>query len=109
VNLSLLAALAAVGADPKPALVVLAYVGAMVLASIPITPGGLGFVEAGLTATLTVAGIPASASATATLAYRLISDWLPLAAGVPAYLLYVVRYGTVPLPTAATVQGPADA
>jgi uncharacterized membrane protein YbhN (UPF0104 family) len=106
--LSLLAALAAVGADPEPALVVLAYVAAMVLASIPITPGGLGFVEAGLTATLTVAGIPASAAATATLAYRLASYWLPLLAGVPAYLLFVIRYGTVPLPTAATADGAAD-
>jgi uncharacterized protein (TIRG00374 family) len=93
--LSLLAALLAVGAQPQLASVVLAYVAAMVLASIPITPGGLGFVEAGLTATLVVSGIPAAEAATATLAYRLVSYWLPLIAGGPAYLLYTRRYGRV--------------
>jgi uncharacterized protein (TIRG00374 family) len=80
---------------PQLASVVLAYVAAMVLASIPITPGGLGFVEAGLTATLVVSGIPAAGAATATLAYRLVSYWLPLIAGGPAYLLYTRRYGRV--------------
>jgi uncharacterized protein (TIRG00374 family) len=104
--LSLLAALAAVGADPNPTLVVLAYVAAMVLATIPITPGGLGFVEAGLTATLTVAGTPAAMASTATLAYRLVSYWLPLIAGVPAYLLFAWRYGRVALPATATTPSP---
>ena len=58
--LALLAALTAVGSKPRPTLVLLAYVAAMVLGMIPITPGGLGFVEAGLTATLTLAGVSAS-------------------------------------------------
>ena len=49
---TLLAALAAVGATPSPALVLLAFCAAQVLAQVPVTPGGLGFVEAGLTATL---------------------------------------------------------
>ena len=47
--LTLLAALAAIGSHPRPGLVLLAFCGAQVLAQIPITPGGLGFVEAGLT------------------------------------------------------------
>jgi uncharacterized protein (TIRG00374 family) len=98
--LSLLAALMAVGAEPEPELVVLAYVAAMVLASIPITPGGLGFVEAGLAATLTVSGMPAAVASAATLAYRLISYWLPLLAGIPAYVLFARRYGRVAIPTA---------
>src|SRR5262249_13782217 len=46
--LALLCALRAVGASPRPSLVVLAYAGAELLALIPFTPGGLGFVEAGL-------------------------------------------------------------
>ena len=37
----------------------LAYCGAMLLALIPFTPGGLGFVEAGLTGLLTLAGTSA--------------------------------------------------
>ena len=90
--LALLAAVAAVGARPRPALVLLAYVAAAVLGMIPITPGGLGFVEAGLTATLTLAGVSAADAVLATLAYRLVSYWLPLVAGPFAYLAHRRRY-----------------
>lgn len=94
--LSLLAALAAVGADPNPALVLLAFVTALVLGMIPITPGGLGFVEAGLTASLVLAGIGAADAVVATAAYRFAAFWLPLPAGLATYVLYRVRVGTVP-------------
>lgn len=90
--LALLAAVAAVGARPRPALVLLAYVAAAVLGMIPITPGGLGFVEAGLTATLTLAGVSAADAVLATLAYRLVSYWLPLVAGPFAYVAHRRRY-----------------
>jgi uncharacterized protein (TIRG00374 family) len=90
--LALLAAVAAVGARPRPALVLLAYVAAAVLGMIPITPGGLGFVEAGLTATLTLAGVSATDAVLATLAYRLVSYWLPLLAGPFAYVAHRRRY-----------------
>ena len=86
--LALVAALVAAGSRPKPSLVLLAYVAAVVLGSIPITPGGLGFVEAGLTATLVLAGVPGAQATLATLAYRLASYWLPIAAGPVAYGLY---------------------
>lgn len=56
--LALLCALRAVGAAPRPSLVMLAYASAELLAQIPFTPGGLGFVEAGLVGTLTLAGGP---------------------------------------------------
>jgi uncharacterized protein (TIRG00374 family) len=82
--LALLAALAAVGSSPRPTLVLLAYVASMVLAMIPLTPGGLGFVEAGLTATLTLAGVSAPDAVLATLTYRLVAYWLPLPAGLVA-------------------------
>jgi uncharacterized protein (TIRG00374 family) len=90
--LALLAALAAVGSSPRPTLVLLAYVSSMVLSMIPITPGGLGFVEAGLTATLTLAGVSAADAVLATLAYRLVSYWLPLPAGLLAATLHRMRY-----------------
>jgi len=90
--LALLAALTAVGSNPRPSLVLLAYVAAMILGWIPITPGGLGFVEAGLTATLTLAGVSAADAVLATLAYRLVSYWLPLAAGPFMYWLHRRRY-----------------
>ena len=86
--LALLAALVAAGARPKASLVLLAYVSAVVLGLIPIPPGGLGFVEAGLAATLVLAGVPAAQATLATLAYRLASYWLPIAIGPIAYALY---------------------
>ena len=85
--LALLCALRAVGAAPRPSLVVLAYASAELLAQIPFTPGGLGFVEAGLVGTLTLAGVPGPDALAATLLYRLVSYWLPIPVGGVAYLL----------------------
>jgi uncharacterized protein (TIRG00374 family) len=90
---ALLIALAAVGAQPRASVVLLAYVVAAVLGMIPITPGGLGFVEAGLVGTLGLAGIGADQALLATLVYRLVSYWLPMPTGAVAYLLHARRYG----------------
>ena len=90
--LALLCALRAVGAAPRPSLVVLAYAAAELLALIPLTPGGIGFVEAGLIGTLTLAGVPAHSAVTATLLYRLVAFWFPLPAGGIAYVLFRARY-----------------
>jgi uncharacterized protein (TIRG00374 family) len=89
---ALLACLAAVGTDPDPGLVLLAYSTAAVLAMIPLTPGGLGFVEAGLSATLVLAGVSGADAVLATLAYRLVSFWLPMPAGLLAYLAFRVHH-----------------
>jgi uncharacterized protein (TIRG00374 family) len=91
--LTLLAALTAVHADPRPSTVLLAYCAAQYLGTLPLTPGGLGFVEAGLTGTLALAGVPAGAAVVATLAYRLVSFWLPIPAGGVAALLHRRLYG----------------
>ena len=90
---ALLIALAAVGAQPRASVVLLAYVVAAFLGMIPITPGGLGFVEAGLIGTLGLAGIGAEQALLATLVYRLVSYWLPMPTGAVAYLLHERRYG----------------
>ena len=90
---ALLIALAAVGAQPRASVVLLAYVVAAFLGMIPITPGGLGFVEAGLIGTLGLAGIGADQALLATLVYRLASSWLPMPTGAVAYLLHKRRYG----------------
>lgn len=91
---TLLAALAAVGSHPRPGLVLLAFCTAQVLAQIPVTPGGLGFVEAGLTATLTLAGVSAGDAVLATFAYRFFSYWLPMPLGFAALLLHRRRYSS---------------
>jgi len=95
---SLLAALAAVGATPSPALVLLAFCTAQVLAQVPVTPGGLGFVEAGLTATLALAGVGPGKAVLATLAYRLFSYWLQLPFGLLGFALHRRRYAGSPGP-----------
>ena len=77
---------------PRFGLVLMAYGAAAVLAMIPITPGGLGFVEAGLTSLLTLAGIPAADALLATLAYRIVSFWLPLVLGPIAWLAFQRHY-----------------
>jgi uncharacterized membrane protein YbhN (UPF0104 family) len=91
---ALFVALKAVGADPRPSLVLLAFVTAQVLAQIPITPGGLGFVEAGMTAMLALAGVNAGDAVLATLLYRLASYWLPLPAGAVAWAIHTRKYRT---------------
>jgi hypothetical protein len=90
--LALVSALQAVGAEANPSLVLLAYVAASFLGMIPLTPGGLGFVEAGLTGTLALAGVAGGDALVATLAYRLASFWLPLPAGAAGYWLFRRRY-----------------
>jgi uncharacterized protein (TIRG00374 family) len=90
--LALLACLRAVGAEPSPSLVLLAYVAASLLGMIPLTPGGLGFVEAGLTGMLALAGVEATEAAVATLAYRLVSFWLPIPVGGASYVVFLRRY-----------------
>lgn len=92
--LTLLAALEAVDARPRLTLALLAYCAAQLLAQVPITPGGLGIVEAGMTGTLALAGVPAGAAAVATLAYRLASYWLPLPAGAVAWVVHRRRFGS---------------
>jgi uncharacterized protein (TIRG00374 family) len=96
--LTLLAALTAVHADPRPSTVLLAFCAAQFLGTLPLTPGGLGFVEAGLTGTLALAGVPAGEAVVATLAYRLVSFWLPIPAGGIAALLHRRYYGSEPDP-----------
>ena len=91
--LTLLAALSAVGAHPRLALALIAYCTAQLLAQFPITPGGLGIVEAGMTGTLVLIGVSGGAAALATLAYRLLSYWLQLPAGFVGWILHRRRYG----------------
>jgi uncharacterized protein (TIRG00374 family) len=77
---------------PDPALTLLAFAGASVLGLLPFTPGGLGFVEAGLATTLTLAGVPAGDALVTTLVYRLLTFWLPLPIGAVAAFVFRRRY-----------------
>ena len=84
--------LCGLSADPNPALVLLAFVAASLLGLLPFTPGGLGFVEAGLAATLALAGISTGDALVATLVYRLLTFWLPIPLGGAAAYVFRRRH-----------------
>src|SRR5438105_4133620 len=68
--------------------ILVAYALAQVLASVPITPGGLGVVEGGLTALLVAYGLPTNVALASVLLYRAVSFWglVPVGWGVWGYL-----------------------
>ncbi len=92
---SLIAVLEATGTRPNPSLVLLAYAATAVIALLPLTPGGLGLVEASLSGLLVLANVPSANAVVATLAFRLGSYWLPTIAGGVCYVLYRRRYGAL--------------
>ncbi len=59
---------------------------ANILAVIPITPAGLGVVEAALTTSLVGFGTPRGIAILGVISYRLINFWLPIPGGALAYL-----------------------
>jgi glycosyltransferase 2 family protein len=89
-----LAALLALGAHPAilPAAVV--YLAGNAVGSAAPTPGGLGAVEAVLTAGLTAIGIPAHEAIPAVLVFRVATFWLPIPAGWVAFVM-LQRNGTL--------------
>jgi hypothetical protein len=90
--LCLLFALRATGSHPRPSLILVAYAVAGIIGMIPVTPGGLGIVEASLTGLLVLAEVNSSQAVLATLTYRIASYWVPLLAGPVAYGLFKFRY-----------------
>lgn len=77
--------LAAFGDAVDPVSLLVAYGLANVLAAIPITPGGLGVVEAALSASLIGFGVARPTVLVGVVAYRLVNFWLPIPVGALAY------------------------
>lgn len=65
---------------------VIAFGIANVLAAIPITPRGLGVVEATLITLLVGFGIPRGEAILGVISYRLVAFWLPIPVGAAAYV-----------------------
>ena len=63
-----------------------AYSVANLAAAIPLTPAGLGFVEATLIGVSVAFGAPRQIAVVAVLGYRLVNFWLPLPVGLAAYI-----------------------
>ncbi len=90
---SLWAFVAAFGRFVDPVLLFVAYGVANVLAVIPITPGGLGFVEFTAIGLLTGFGVPAKIATLGVLGWRLVNFWLPIPTGAAAYVSLRVGRG----------------
>jgi len=78
---ALYASVAAVGAEIPIATATLIFVSGNAVGSIVPTPGGLGAVEAALTAGLTAAGVPGGEAISAVILFRLATFWLPIPIG----------------------------
>jgi uncharacterized protein (TIRG00374 family) len=65
---------------------IVAFALAYVLAAIPITPAGLGVVEATMIPLLTLFGADRGVATLGVVAYRLVNFWLPIPVGFLAYL-----------------------
>lgn len=78
----LLAAIHAVGLTLAPQAVATAYLAMQLVRQIPLTPGGIGVIEASLILALTAAGATQVPAAAAVLIYRLISSWTIIPIGL---------------------------
>ena len=88
--LCLAACVAAFGRSVPIASIAVVYLTGSAIGSILPTPGGLGGVEAALTAGLTAAGLPGAVAVSAVLLFRLLTFWLPVPVGWAA-LSYLER------------------
>jgi glycosyltransferase 2 family protein len=79
--LCLSACVAAFGRSVPFAKIGFVYLTGSALGSIIPTPGGLGAVEAALTAGLTATGVPGAVAVSSVLLFRLLTFWLPVPAG----------------------------
>jgi uncharacterized protein (TIRG00374 family) len=71
----------ALGGSVPIASIAVVYLTGSAIGSLVPTPGGLGAVEAALSAGLTAAGLPGAAAVSSVLLYRLLTFWLPVPIG----------------------------
>lgn len=93
---------AAFGESVTVTVVVVGFVVSQLAAAIPITPGGVGFVESGMLSVFVGLGVALPIATVVVVTYRVIVTWLPTLAGVP---------GLVRPPSARDVpprRGPAE-
>jgi putative heme transporter len=104
VFLVLVASLRAVGIDRTEVTIVEAFAAwalARILGAIPITPGGVGFVELGLTGVLVAFGASDAEAVAATLIYRFLTVVPTLTVGLLAAATWKIGRRRQPAPAAA--------
>ena len=86
--------IAAFGAFANPVGLFAAYGIANVLGAIPITPAGLGVIDSVTPVLLVSFGLTRNVATLGVLAWRLVNFWLPIPAGIAAYISLKVPRGS---------------
>ncbi len=76
----------ALGTTPRISALLVSFGVTQLATAIPVTPGGVGFVEGGMVGAFATLGYPTALATSVVLAYRVIETWLPALAGVPVLL-----------------------
>lgn len=76
----------AVGVRTPVLAIVVAYGVANLVNAVPLTPGGIGVVEAGIAGSLVAMGADPSSASLAAIAYRLVAHWFPIVLALPVVL-----------------------
>ncbi|MTV24801.1 flippase-like domain-containing protein [Nitriliruptoraceae bacterium ZYF776] len=97
----------AAGGEPPVLGVLVAFAAAHLLAGVPVTPGGLGVVEAGVAGTLVAFGVSPAVAAVTVVGHRLVSSVLPVLVGAPLVLRSLRRAPATPTSPGAPVSATA--
>lgn len=83
----------AFGVDVPVAVVVQGFFLGMVANLLPLAPGGVGAVDAGMIGAFVLFGLPQETVFPAVLIYRLVAFWMPIPPGIVAFLQLRARVG----------------
>jgi uncharacterized protein (TIRG00374 family) len=86
--------LASLGVYVNPVYLFVGYGVGNVLAAIPITPAGLGFIESAVPLMLSSFGYPGGIATLAVIGWRFVNFWLPIPVGAGAYISLRVGRGS---------------
>lgn len=87
----LVACITAIGAPMAWSTIIIAYSLSQLLNAIPLTPGGIGIIEAGLTGLLVAYGMATADAIAVVIIYRAISFWIPTPIGLTIWLRMHLR------------------
>jgi uncharacterized protein (TIRG00374 family) len=76
----------AFGETPRVTVLLVGFAASQVGAAVPVTPGGVGFVEGGMVTAFVALGLTLSSATSVVVVYRLLEAWLPSVAGLPMLL-----------------------
>lgn len=73
----------AFGQTPRLTVLLVGFGVAQLGAAVPLTPGGVGFVEGGMVAAFAAMGVALPIATAVVLSYRVLETWVPALAGLP--------------------------